>query len=159
MPMPRISEYERQIKAQCLMDAFETLKNESKSKNLVTMKTIINLANEDERMQVFEVKIGEKSVYTKAKGSVYTPIVEAVNIWIKEFKSDAAKAGKRSKEKIESFDSKLASVENTVIILQEKVHQLQTRLENKDRIIKQIEDERNTYADEVHKLKKKYEND
>lgn len=121
------------------------------------MKAVIDLANEDERMQEFSVKIGEKSVYTKAKGSAYTPIVEAANTFIKEFKSDTNKAGKRSKEKLKSFDSKLASVEATAILLQEKVHALQAKLENKDRIIHQIEEERNTYANEVYKLRQKYE--
>lgn len=157
--MAKISEYERQTKAQCLWDAFEALKDQSKSKNLVSMKAVIELANQDERMKEFSTDIGEKSVYTKAEGSVYTPIVKAVNIFIKEFKSDTEKSGKRSKEKLKSFDAKLASVEASVIVLQEKVHELQARLENKDRIIQQIEEERNTYADEVYKLRRKYEHD
>lgn len=155
--MANISLHERQTKAQCLWDAFETLKNESKRKNLVSMKAVIELANQDERMKEFSTDIGEKSVYTKAKGSVYTPIVEAVNTFIKEFKADTEKAGNRRKEKLKSFDSKLVSVEAAVILLQEKVHELQARLENKDRIIHQIEEERNTYADEVYKLRRKYE--
>lgn len=155
--MANISLYERQTKAQCLRDAFEALKKESKSKNLVSMKAVIELANQDDRMKEFGTDIGEKSVYTKAKGSVYTPIVDAVNIFIKEFKSDAEKAGRKSKEKLKSFDSKLESVEATVILLQEKIHELQARLENKDRIIQQIEEDRNTYADEVYKLRRKYE--
>ncbi|MDD2265466.1 hypothetical protein [Sulfuricurvum sp.] len=155
--MANISLHERQTKAQCLWDAFETLKNESKRKNLVSMKAVIELANQDERMKEFGTDIGEKSVYTKAKGSVYTPIVEAVNTFIKEFKADTEKAGNRSKEKLKSFDSKLASAEAAVILLQEKVHELQARLENKDRIIQQIEEERSIYADEVYRLRRKYE--
>lgn len=155
--MARLSEYERQIKAQCLWDAFEALKDESKSKNLVSMKAIIKLANQDERMKDFGTGVGGKSVYTNAKGSVYTPIVEAVNTFIKEFKSDAEKAGKRSKNKLKSFDDKLESVEATIILLQERIHELQARLENKDRIIQQIEEERKNYADEVYKMRRKYE--
>lgn len=154
--MANISKHERQTKAQCLWDAFEVLKKSSGSKNLVSMKAVIELANQDERMKEFNTDIGEKSVYTKAKDSVYTPIVEAVNTFINGFKSDANKAGKRSKEKLKSFDSKLTSVEAAVIVLQEKVHELQARLENKDRIIKQIEEERDTYADEVYKLRQRY---
>lgn len=155
--MANISLHERQTKAQCLRDAFETLKDASKNKNLVRMKAVIDLANQDERMKEFSTDIGEKSVYTKAKGSVYTPIVKAVDTFIKEFKSDTEKAGKRSKDKLKSFDSKLTSVEAKAIKLQEELHELRTRLENKDRIIQQIEEERNTYADEVYKLRRKYE--
>lgn len=156
--MGNTSKHERQTKAQCLWNAFEVLKEKSKEKNLVSMIAVIDLANDDDRMKEFDTDIGEKSVYTKAKNSLYHPIVDAVNEWIKNFKSDADKAGKRSKEKLKSFDSKLVSVEAAAIELQEKIHQLQTRLENKDRIIKQIEEERNTYADQLYKLRKKYEN-
>lgn len=157
--MANISKYERQTKAQCLWDAFEGLKMESEiqGRNLVEMKAIVDLANGDERMQEFKDPIGEKSVYSKAKNSVYPPIVEAVNKWIENYKVDADKASNRCKQKIKKLDVKLASVEATVIKLEEKIHSLMTRLENKERIIEQTEKDRDDYAEELHHLRVKYE--
>jgi hypothetical protein len=157
--MANISEQERQVKAQCLLDAFETLiqESEKKGQNLASMKAIIELANEDERMQEFKTLIGEKSVYSKAKNSVYPPIVAAVKKWNDEYKVDAAKANKKAKTKLQNMSEKLADVEATVILLQEKNHELTRRLENRIQTISRLEQERNEFAAEVAKLRKTHE--
>ncbi|MCD6258714.1 MAG: hypothetical protein J7J31_03815 [Helicobacteraceae bacterium] len=157
--MPRISNYERHTKAQLLWDAFETLKEESEKqgKLLVEMSKVVKLANEDERMREFTDPIGDKSVYSQAINSVYPPIVKAVNTYIENYKKEAKKANKRSKNKLKNIDAKLKSVEAIVIEQQEKIHVLIARLENKERIIVQTEKERDDYATEVYRLRKKYE--
>lgn len=158
--MARLSEHERQTKAQCLRDAFEALKQESakKGQNLVSMKAIIELANEDGRMQEFKTMIGEKSVYSKAENSVYPCIVKDVKTWNDDYKSDATKANKGAKTKLQNMSEKLADVEATVIILQEKNHELIRRLENRIQTIGRLEQERNEFASEVARLRKMYEN-
>jgi len=157
--MANISEKERQVKAKCLLDAFEILKqiSEDKGQNYVSMKAIVELANEDERLQEFDMPIGEKSVYSKAKNSVYPPIVEAVKKWNDEYKTEAAKANKKAKTKLQKMSEKLASVEATVVILQEKNHELARRLENRVQTINRLERERNEFAAEVSRLRKLYE--
>lgn len=157
--MGNTSKHERQTKLQCLEDAFEALKakSELKGKHLAEMKAIVELANQDERMKEFTTGIGEKSVYTSAKGSAYIPFVQSVQKWEENFIKELQKTKKKSKSRIESLNEKLSSVEAVAIELQEKIHELQARLENKDRIIQQIEEDRNTYADEVYKLRRKYE--
>lgn len=158
--MANISVRERQTKLHCLEDAFEALKAESeiKGRHLAEMKAIIELANKDERMKEFITDIGEKSVYSKAKGSIYPPFVKKVKNWEKDFKKELQKTKKKIKSRIENLNEKLSSTEAIAIELQEKIHELQARLENKDRIIQQIEEERKTYADEVYRLRRKYEN-
>ena len=157
--MARISEYERQKKAQCLWDAFEELKNESEKKgqNLVSMKAVIDLANESAQMQEFKTMIGEKSVYSQAKNSIYLPIVKAVKKWNNEYKADATKANSKAKTKLQNMSEKLANAEATIILLQEENHELKRRLENRIRTISRLEQERNEFASEVTKLRKMYE--
>lgn len=157
--MGNTSKHERQTKLQCLEDAFEVLKakSELKGRHLAEMKVIVELANQDERMKEFTTGIGEKSVYTSAKGSAYIPFVQKVQEWEENFIKELQKIKKKSKSRIENLNEKLSSAEAVAIELQEKIHELQARLENKDRIIQQIEEDRNTYADEVYKLRRKYE--
>jgi len=158
--MGNTSKYERQTKLQCLEDAFEALKAESELKgiHMAEVKAIVELANQDERMKEFSTGIGEKSVYTSATGSAYIPFVKKVQEWEENFIKELQKTNKKIKSRVENLNEKLLSTEAAVISLQEKVHELHTRLENKDQIIKQIEEERKTYADEVYKLRRKYEN-
>lgn len=159
--MANISNNERDTKAQCLLDAFEILKEKSErdGKNLVSVSEVIELANEDERMQIYHTKIGKKSIYTKAKNSLYPKILEAINKWCNDYKVTSKKANSKCIERLKKLDMKLSSTEGTIVELQEKIHELKRRLENKDRQIEQIEKDRDMYSQELYRLRKKYERD
>ena len=153
--MSRLSKHEQTMKLQCLEDAFTTLKSESelKGKNIAEMKAIVTLANQDKRMIEFTTKIGDKSVYAKGNGSIYPPFVKKVKNWEMEFKKDLEKANKKAKSRVGKLNEKLLSHEAITIQLQEQIHELKTRLLSKDRIIANIEEDRNRYAQELNRLR------
>lgn len=150
---------ERETKAKCLLNAFEVLKEKSErdGRNFVSVASVVALANEDELMKTCNSKIGDKSIYTKAKNSLFPPILEAINIWCKEYKTTSKKANNKCSERVKKLDNKLSSAEEMIIELQDKIHELKRRLENKDFQIEQIEKDRNTYSQELYILRKKYE--
>lgn len=153
--MANISKKEREIKSQCMWDAFETLKQNSwkTGKNLASMIAVIELANMDERMKAFKTPIGNKSVYTKAKNSIYLPIVEAVKQWNEDYKKESSMANKTSKGKLKNMSLKLEDSEVHLIELQEEILRLNEVIENKERIIQQVELDRNQYASQLAKLR------
>lgn len=157
--MANISKEERGIKSQCMWDAFESLKQKSweTGKNLVSMIAVIELANLDERMKAFKTPIGHKSVYTKAKNSIYLPIVEAVKKWNDEYKKESTKANKTAKGKLKNMSLKLEDSEAHLIELQEEILRLNEVIENKERIIQQVEHDRNQYASQLAELRKEHE--
>lgn len=156
--MPRISKHELDIKKECFLDAFESLKEESykKGRNLADIKAIVELANQDERMLDFKDKIGDKTPYNKGKGSMWPPLVEMIKEWTSEFKNELGLANNRAKDQLEEVRKKLISNESLNIELQKEVHSLRQRLQNKERIIKQVEKERDNYAKELNKLPKEF---
>lgn len=149
----------REIKAQCLWDAFEVLKvqSEDDGHNFVNVPNVVNLANQDERMQMCGTKIGDKSIYTKAKSSLYSPICKAIQKWETAYKVTSKKANSKYIKKLKKLDNKLASVEEIVVELQDRIHDFKKRLENKERQIELIEKDRDRYSNELYRLRKKYE--
>ena len=147
----------REIIAQCLWDAFEVLKEQSEieGRNLVSVPTVTNLANEDERLQAYQDKIGDKSLYTKAEDSAYPAILKAIQTWKNDYKVTLKKANNTCKERLEKLDKKLESVEGIVIELQEKIHDLKKRLENREHQIELIEKDRDRYVHDLNALRKK----
>lgn len=157
--MANTNSYERETKAKCLLNAFEVLKKKSErdGQNLVSIPSVVALANGDELMQTCSSMIGNKSIYTKAKNSLYPPILEAINTWCKEYKTTSKKANNKCNERVKKLNNKLLSTEKIIIELQEKIHEFKRRLENKECQIEQIEKDRDLYSQEVARLRKKYE--
>lgn len=157
--MANISKHERETKVLVLCDAFEALKRESEKKgiDLATLKAVIELANEDDRLNMFKKKIGEKSLYTKSKNSVYNKILDDIRQWGEDFKKEAVKVNKKAKTKMQNISEKLTDVEKIVIVLQEKNHELMKRLDNRIVTIERLEKERDVFAAEVARLREKYE--
>ncbi len=156
--MARISNEEREIKKQCLWNAFEGLKQKSweTGKNLVSMAAVIELANMDERMKAFKTPIGDKSVYTKAKNSVYLPIVEAVKEWNNNYKKESGMANKTAKGKLKNMSLKLEDSEAHLIELQEEILRLNELIDSKEALIQQVELDRNQYASQLAKLRERH---
>jgi len=154
--MANISNKERKVKSQCLDDAFEKLKQKSynSGKNFISKKSIIELANQDVRMKEFKKTIGDKSIYTKAKNSIYKDIVEKINTWESNYKLEAKMADNTSKNKLKNMQIKLEDCESYLIELQEEILRLNKIIENKENIITNIENDRELYASQLALLRK-----
>lgn len=154
--MANINKTERIVKAQCLSDAFIALKQKSidTGKSLTSVPQIVSLANLDSRMKKFEKPIGEKSIYSNAKNSVYKPILEIIQKWNQTYAEEVSMATKVSKQKLRNINLKLEDSEMHLIELQEEILRLNNIITNKEQIILQVENERNQYAAQLAVLRK-----
>jgi hypothetical protein len=152
--MARLNQHERETKRECLEDAFEALKEESEKtgKNIADMITIIELANQDERMQAFSSKIGQKSVYSKAENSIYKPFVKRVKTWAEGFKKASLTTRNEDKVRISNLHKKLKNSELTIIRLQEETDEFLKRLEIKNIQIANLEKDCENYRQRAQEL-------
>jgi uncharacterized membrane protein len=158
--MPRLKDTEREVKKLCLLEAFEVLKKQSymTSKNCVSKIKVLELANSDKRMEEFNKKIGDKSIYSKAKNSIYPSIMSSIDRWIKDYKKQSNMATKTTKDKLKNMNLKLEQNEAYLIELQEEILRLNEIIDNKEHIILQVEEDRDSYAKQLSKLRKKHVN-
>ena len=154
--MANINKNERIIKAQCLSDAFTTLKQKSidSGKSFTSIPQIVSLANLDSRMKTFEKPIGDKSIYSSAKNSVYKPILEIIQKWNKTYEEEISMATKISKQKLKNINLKLEDSEMHLIELQEEILRLNNIIANKEQIILHVENQRNQYSSQLAILRK-----
>lgn len=156
--MARLSKKETEIKLDASWQAFEVLKNESDGQpnNKATFDNILTIANEDERILALGQPIG-RTTLVQPRGKGFVKLNKAISEYREEHKKRKILIPKKAKGKIENLNEQLQSAMESCIKLQEEVHSLQKRLDNKEHQIKQIEKDRNEFASIVADLRVKYE--
>lgn len=127
--MANISDIESEIKIKVLWETFEDLKaktlaqKKDKRKNLATAKATIFNANNNERvLKECKFPIGKKAFNQAKKGTPMYELKDKIEKFKVQFPTMQALANNKTREAIESIDSKLRSNEEANVELMLKQH-------------------------------------